>query len=283
VSAPAVAPPSRSGRDGFLRLRFERHGPRTVLVERRFRTPLQVLEPLSFPGDPAAGIVLLNPTGGLLGGDRLDMELELDRGAHAVFTTPSATRVYGSPADPVVQSTVVRAASDAAIELVPDHVIPHPSARLVQTLEIDLDPGARLLLWDAWALGRIARGEAWTFTALRSRLRVRVGGAPVFLDQFHLTGREAREGLAGAEGHGYFASWLAVGPEQDWREWSTALADIAAALPGIRGSASPLASSGCVVRLLARSAYALQDACDELWRVSRQKLLGRGPLDLRKS
>ena len=68
VTPGAAAP--RVGRDGALSLRFERRGAATVLARSRFTLPLQVLSPLVL--DHAAAVVsILNPTGGLVGGDRL--------------------------------------------------------------------------------------------------------------------------------------------------------------------------------------------------------------------
>ena len=80
---------ARVGRDGLVQLRFARRDERTVLVSRRFRAPLQVLEPWDAAGDGSALAVLLNPGGGVLGGDHLRTEIELGprrarHGGHAV-------------------------------------------------------------------------------------------------------------------------------------------------------------------------------------------------------
>src|SRR3989304_2140688 len=66
----ASVDPARVGRDGALALRFERRGPATVLSGCRSTLPLQVLAPVALE-DPAAVVSILNPTGGLVGGDRL--------------------------------------------------------------------------------------------------------------------------------------------------------------------------------------------------------------------
>ena len=98
----AVASPvdrHRTGRDGALALRFVRRGDRTVLASCRFTLPLQVLAPLSLP-DEACVVSLLNPTGGVVGGDRLRIDVDVERGAHACLTTPSATRIYRTAAEP---------------------------------------------------------------------------------------------------------------------------------------------------------------------------------------
>ncbi|HZN50301.1 MAG TPA: urease accessory protein UreD, partial [Methylomirabilota bacterium] len=93
MSAPAPLAADRVGRDGALRLRFECRGTATVVTGWRYTLPLQALAPVALD-DPSAVVSILNPTGGLVGGDRLSIDVEATADAHAVLTTPSATRVY---------------------------------------------------------------------------------------------------------------------------------------------------------------------------------------------
>src|SRR6266571_9532388 len=66
--------PERAGRDGYLRLQFERRGQSTILSQSRFTLPLQALTPIALE-DGTAYLMLLNPTGGVLGGDHLLTEM----------------------------------------------------------------------------------------------------------------------------------------------------------------------------------------------------------------
>src|SRR5450631_2803871 len=75
----------RVGRDGFLRLRFARRGESTILAQSRFSLPLQALTPLTL-ADGASYLMLLNPTGGVLGGDRLITEIVQEAGTHVCLT-----------------------------------------------------------------------------------------------------------------------------------------------------------------------------------------------------
>src|SRR2546426_10258712 len=99
---PADPEPARVGRDGTLALALERRDGATVLGACRYRLPLQVLSPMALD-DPAAVVSVLNPTGGLVGGDRLTIDVTIGPAAHGCLTTPSATKVYrtaGAPARP---------------------------------------------------------------------------------------------------------------------------------------------------------------------------------------
>src|SRR6202140_5823548 len=77
--------PERVGRDGFLRLRFARSGGSTILAQSRFSLPLQALTPLTLP-DGASYLMLLNPTGGVVGGDHLVTEIVQEAETHVCLT-----------------------------------------------------------------------------------------------------------------------------------------------------------------------------------------------------
>src|SRR5262249_18750749 len=96
-SSPDGQPgPRRVGRDGMLRLAFERRGSSTVLTEHCFPLPLQALGAMDLDGDGVATVMLLNPTGGLVGGDLVETRVTLAAGSRACLTTPAASRVYRS-------------------------------------------------------------------------------------------------------------------------------------------------------------------------------------------
>src|SRR5712691_10696731 len=252
-SSPEAPSPLRTGRDGFLGLAFERRAGRTVLTGRRFTLPLQALEPVDLDGTGAATLLLLNPTGGVLGGDHLETRAELGAGSHVCLSTPSATRVYRSTGPASVQRVIFRVGEGARLEYLPDHVIPSPGARLVQSIELELGPGASAILCDAWAVGRAARREAWAF---------------------HLHGARGWGGLGAAEGMAYVATVAGLSPTHP--SLNELASSLSTALDGsaldARAGVAVLARGGIVVRLLAPSAHALQRAIGRAWAVCRAGL-----------
>jgi urease accessory protein len=270
----------RVGRDGGLRLCLERRGTATVLADCRSVLPLQVLAPVALTG-PAAVVSMLNPTGGVLGGDRLTVDVEVGRGAHACLTTPSATRVYRTAGEPAVQHVRLTVAADAVMEWVPDHTIPSAGASLRQTFEADVGPGATLIAVDAFAAGRVARGEAWRFARLDSALTVRDAMGLVLHDRFVLCGDERWSRVGLSEGRAYFATVVLVA--------DAGLDDVAAELPaalgtidGMTAAAARLPRRGVMVRCLATGAPALTDGLEAIWALARRRLLDLPPLALRK-
>ena len=175
-------------------------------------------------------------------------------------------------------------AAAARLEYLPDHVIPSPGARLRQDTEIDLEAGGAALIWDAWSVGRPARGETWTFAELDLRLEVRDASGPILHERARLAGCGLWDGLGGAEGMSYHGVFVAV--EAGREEWGSIARALDDALPrdhaSIRGGASALARGGVLVRVAATSAPALTEAVEALWAAGRRALFGRSPLGLRK-
>jgi urease accessory protein len=277
----------RVGRDGSISLDFARRDGRTVLTQRHYTLPLQVLEPMELEAG-AATLMLLNPTGGVLGGDRLHTEVRLGAGSHACLTTPSATRVYRTGGPPAVLTFRASLGAGARLEYVPDHLIPSPGARVRQATELVLAPGAAALLLDAWSVGRPARGERWDFAELDLALTVSDAGGPILRDRACLGGSRSWDGLGGAEGHAYVATFAAVraAGEHGEADWEALARSLSAAVSECSSTAqvgvSPLSRSGALARVLAPSAPALLQVTDRLWAASRGWLFSLPPLALRK-
>lgn len=280
----SAAPLDRVGRDGTLSLAFERRDGQTVLVQRRFTLPLQALEAIPLEDNGSVCLMLLNPTGGLVGGDHLKTEITLGPGSHVCLTTPSATKVYRTLGPPAVQETLIRLGEGAAIEYLPDHVIPFPGSAFHQSLTVEMGPGSCAIVADAFAIGRIARGERWTFRELENRTTIRRQGRPLFLDRAMLDpSTQTLAGLGGMEGFGYLATiGLFADGFETWEGIARSLQEELHKLPSIQGAASPISRDGCLVRLFAASAPDLTEALRMVWALSRRLLLGLPAVELRK-
>ena len=229
-------------------------------------------------------MMLLNPTGGLIGGDYLRTNILLGPGTHVCMTTPSATRVYRTDGPPVIQETTIRLEEDAVLEFIPEHVIPHPGSALRQSLRAEMAPGSCLILNDGFAAGRVARNELWQFQELSSSTEILLGDRLVYLNRTRIVPSERIPlGLGTMEGFHYTANLTAFSDRfNEWPKLVDELASNIDAIPAIRGGASETAHSGCIVRLLAPAAQDLTSATQKLWALVRGRLLQLPPLDLRK-
>ncbi|HXU91831.1 MAG TPA: urease accessory protein UreD [Methylomirabilota bacterium] len=270
---------SRVGRDGRLALGFERRGPRTIVTRCRYTLPLQVLAPIALD-DAAAIVSVLNPTGGLVGGDALEIEVDVTTAAHACLTTPSATKVYRAAGAAATQDVTVRLAAGARLEWVPDHVIPHAGAAFRQRFLAEVDDDAALVVIDAFAAGRVARDEAWRFALLDSTLSVRDRSGPIVHDRFVLRDG-GPSGLGITERRPYFATVIVVA-DAGVAAFAERVAAFAAG-PDVEVGAGLLGRRGAVVRCLAADAPGLGRALEAVWAAARAEVLGLPWLALRKT
>ncbi len=168
--------------DGFLRLRFEAraNGDHTILAESEQQSPLQVVR--AFPLEDGATLVHLhNLSGGVLGGDRLEVTISVERQAQAQVTSTGATRIYRSrnneeAARAKLQITVE---DGGLIEYLPDQLIPFAGSRYQQDTHIELGKNAGLFWWEIVSPGREARNELFAYDLLLIRATINALGRPI--------------------------------------------------------------------------------------------------------
>jgi len=166
--------------DAALDLAYAVRGGRTVLARRSSRGPLAVQKPLYPEGDPVCHTIVLHPPGGIAGGDRLSITLNLQAGANALLTTPGATKWYRSAMLEATQDVEIAAAAGAVCEWLPQENIFFNAANARNAIAVSLEPGAVFCGWDVMCLGRTASGERFESGSVRQRLRVTRAGKPLF-------------------------------------------------------------------------------------------------------
>ena len=135
-----------------LTLNYLRQGPRTVL-QHSHDGPLRIFKSLYPEGDAVCHNVIVHPPGGLVGGDLLDIAVRVGEGAHALLSTPGATRFYASDEAFATQQVQIELEPGARLEWLPLEAIAYPGCRAQNRWRATLAPGAELMAWDVTALG----------------------------------------------------------------------------------------------------------------------------------
>lgn len=146
---------------GRLALRYRRDGERTIGTDRHVG-PLRVLKRLYPEGPGTCHHVLVHPPGGIVGGDRLEIDIEVGEDAHALVTTPGATRFYRSAGAVATQELCARVAAGGRLEWLPLETIAYRGAIAVNRMRFELAEGAQMIGWDLLALGLPAAGEPFS-------------------------------------------------------------------------------------------------------------------------
>jgi urease accessory protein len=188
----APAQPSPSGWPAQLRLRFERrHDTRTVLALQRHEGPLLVQKALYPEDEQCCHAILLHPPAGIVAGDLLSIDVTVDTQAHALLTTPGASKWYRSSGPLAQTDTRLQVGSGAALEWLPREAIVFEGARACARLKIELAEQARCVGWEIWCLGRTACGERFDTGCLQVETRLASGGRPRWEERGRLEGGSA--------------------------------------------------------------------------------------------
>ena len=282
---PPTAPDAMSlttGKHGVLRVTFEPRGERTVVVDQFWRVPLQVMPPSYQDEDEQAFLYILNPTGGIVQGDRLEVDLLVRAGAKVLVTTPSATKVYRTEDGGAAETNRFVVEAGGLLEYLPDQTIPFAAASFRRTTQVEAHRTATVIMGEILSAGRVASGEAFEFARVETDLCITTDGAVRLLDRLDLRPRALPLRALGVwEDHHHCASLYAVGP----RVGDGLAGRVAACLESrkdVHGSASAPDEGLLVVRMLGHTMPELREVGFEVWDILRRELVGKRARALRK-
>ena len=264
------------GRRGRLSFEFEREDRRTTLTRSSCTSPWHHFPPSYLDDSGCAYTWLVNPSGGLVGGDHVSVEAQLHTGTHVLMTSPSANRVYRSLSEPAVQEVCLSVGPEARLEWLPEVTIPFAGSGFRQSIHVDLAPGATAVLWDAMASGRVAMRERWAFASVENEIRIRTASGASVVERYRVVPGRLPESVGLAGSWDYVASLFVIGDAVDadvWNRLDVVLAAILEQRPGlVLGAVSTLAAPGLAVKLVARSAPDLTVTLEAIWAVVREDL-----------
>ncbi len=266
--------------EGAAEIGFARREGLTRLTHLFQRDPLRVLFPMPAAGDPLLA-VLLTTSGGLVGGDRLDIGVDLATGATAHVSASAAEKIYRSlgPTTEIRQSLSV--AGGAALEFLPLETILFDGARLWRETVVELGSGAAFLGGDILVFGRRARGERFTRGFLREVWQVRRDGRLVWGDALHLEDDIAGiiENPACFNGAAAFATMILAPAGREARGFLDSAREIQSVATAGELRAGVTTIAGLVIaRWLAADAAAVRRAYADLACHFRQAAMGLPPL-----
>jgi urease accessory protein UreH len=129
-----------------------------------YQYPLKLVTPKR-PPKTSALVYLLSYGGGLVGGDQVNLTIEVKAGARLSLATQGHTKIFKSASPDIVtrQTMRVNISTGAAVCLLPDPVQPFARSVYEQIQIFRLAQNASLCLLDWVTEGRTALGEHWSF------------------------------------------------------------------------------------------------------------------------
>jgi urease accessory protein len=253
-----------------LELGYVHRAGRTVLGHRSHRGPLRVQKALYPEGASVCHTLVLHPPAGIVGGDRLELDLTLGAHAHALLTTPGAGKWYRSAGPRAVQEICARLEMHAALEWLPQETILYDGAIGRQRLRVDLAEGAHYLGLEVLCLGRRAAGERFASGRFSTVSAIDQVGQPLWREWGTLHGGSAfLDSPVGLRGAPVGATVLAAGVH----DASALVRALRAALPA--GEWAVTALPGVLVaRWLGSGGEAARAWFLQIWGILRPALFG---------
>ncbi len=260
---------------GAATIGFAHDGSTSRLARLYQRDPLRVL----FPEVPASEIptgVLVTTSGGLVGGDRLDVSVAVGDGAEAMAFGQAAEKVYRSTGRTSHIAVELTVGSGGWLEWLPQETILFEGARLERRTRIAIAPGGRALAGEILVFGRIAGGERFSRGLLHDAWEIRRDGRLAWAEALHLEDdiKDAFADPACFDGAAAYAT--AVYADDEPQRHLDIARSLLAAGDGLQTGAT-VVNGLLVARWLGRDAADLRRAFGDFWAGFRAAAGGKRP------
>jgi urease accessory protein len=210
-----------------LTLGFADDAGTTRLFNNLHHGPLRVQKAL-YPEDrKVCHAIVVHPPGGVVGGDRLEIDIGVGARAHAFITTPGAAKWYKANGKVSRQSVHLHVNQDAALEWLPQETIFFDTADVALEQDIELAAGATFIGCEILCMGRRGSGEVFNTGRVTQRSSIRRDGRLIWWEQGAMLGGRLDSPLA-LDGNSVCATLIAAGKTLPAAVISDIRADIAA-------------------------------------------------------
>lgn len=141
---------------GELELRFAVRKGKSVLIKSKHSGPFIVQRSFYSEEDNITPhVYLLHPSGGLVGGDELILDVQLEPQSKALLTTVSAAKFYRTNGLYASQQNIFKVANNAILEWVPQSSIFYPQSKAKISTTFILESGARIITFEILCFGSV--------------------------------------------------------------------------------------------------------------------------------
>lgn len=199
-----------------LRLGFRKSPGRTVLADRRHQGPLAVQRAF-YPEGDLCHVYLLHPPGGIAGGDRLQIQAQVETAASALVTTPGATKFYRSIGPAASQQQYLQV-NDGSLEWLPQENILFPGANAELSTQVHLTGDAAFIGWEINCLGRPVIDERFDCGSAVFSFSLLHDGLPLLHERLVIDSVKGLHGASGLRNQPVVASLYATTQDEQLAE-----------------------------------------------------------------
>jgi urease accessory protein len=266
----AVISPSKNWL-ASLSLKFSGREDKTFIAHRLHKGPLVIQKPF-YPEGEVCHVYLLHPPGGVVGGDQLRLDVEVNTQGHALVTTPAAGKFYRSDGRTASLTQTLKVESGSTLEWLPQETILFSACEVNMQTIVQLESGSAFIGWEILCLGRPASNEGFDQGHARQHFEIWRDNKPLMLDRSQLTGGdELLSASWGMQNYTVSGSMMMVNADK------TQLQYLRENMPVIKEGllSVSLINDVLVCRALAHQAEHVRFAFIDVWKLLREQLLGR--------
>ncbi len=197
-----------SGWKAHLQLSFKKQTTKTVLGKCNHFGPLRVQRPF-YPENNLAHVYILHPPAGVVGGDQLNIDINVQANAQALCTTPGSGKFYLSAGDWAIFNQTLNIESGASLEWLPQENILFAGAKVKARTKITLQDDAKFIGWEVNCLGRPSSGEIFDHGAFDSQLEFYHNQKLILVENQRVLNKKMLTAAAGLRGKAMQATLLA--------------------------------------------------------------------------
>src|SRR5215470_7744286 len=158
----------------------------TRIMDLYQKSPVRMLFP-GITGSRLEEAVLVNTSGGVAGGDRLETIITAVEDASIAINTQAAEKVYRALKESAHILTTLKTRNAARLAWLPQETIVFNRARLSRETLVDVASGTELFALEWLVLGRAAHGETLSTATITDRWHVFKDGRLIWADSFRIT------------------------------------------------------------------------------------------------
>lgn len=254
-----------------LSLKFSAREDRTIISHKQHYGPLVIQKPF-YPESDVCHVYLLHPPGGVVGGDQLALDAEVERSGHALITTPAASKFYRSAGSQAQLKQTLIVKEKSTLEWLPQETILFSGCEVNLQTIVNLEQGASFIGWEILCLGRPASDELFTKGNVRQSFEIWRNDKPLLLDRARLAGEDdILSAQWGMQNYTVSGTMLAVNADKE------VLHKLRDNMPVIKQGliAVSLINDVLVCRALSDQAEYIRFTFIDIWKQLRRELLGR--------
>jgi len=254
-----------------LSLKFSGREDKTIISHRKHYGPLVIQKPF-YPEGEVCHVYLLHPPGGVVGGDQLTLDIEVNKVGHALVTTPAAGKFYRSDGRVAKLKQSLRVEAGSTLEWLPQETILFSGCEVKMQTIVQLEGDAQFVGWEILCMGRPACGELFDKGSARQHFEIWRDNKPLMLDRSQLAGKDdVLSEMWGMQNYTVTGTMMVVNVDKEM------LRKVRENLPILSDGliSATLINDVLVCRALAHQAEYIRFAFIDIWKELRLDLFGR--------